>query len=74
MEQKDYDLSDQMTNYLANFCTTGNPNGAGLPLWNPTDGNSETRVLRLGQTQSQMCKPSMLKMVWTMLTNKNVGE
>ena len=33
MEQKDYALSDQMTDYLTNFAKSGNPNGDGLPLW-----------------------------------------
>jgi len=30
--------------------------------------------LRLGEKHTHMCKPSMLKMIGTMLTNKAVGE
>lgn len=33
--QGDYRLSQQMLDYWTNFAKTGNPNGAGLPLWKP---------------------------------------
>jgi carboxylesterase type B len=74
MEQKDYDLSDQMIAYLVNFCRTGDPNKAAkLPTW-IASGKGQNRVLRLGEKPTGMAKPSMLKMVKTMLTNKAVGE
>ena len=74
MEQKDYDLSEQMVSYLCNFVRTGNPNRSGkLPTWIASDKNQQ-KVLRLGQAKTHMCKPSVLKMVKTMLTNKAVGE
>ena len=73
MEKKDYALSAQMIGYLVNFCRTGNPNGAGLPQWVASDA-SQKKVLRLGEKKTHMCKPSMLKMIKTMLTNKAVGE
>ncbi len=31
--QKDYALSELMMDYLAAFCRTGDPNGAGRPVW-----------------------------------------
>ncbi|MBR4290941.1 MAG: carboxylesterase family protein [Oscillospiraceae bacterium] len=74
MEQKDYDLSGQMVNYLCNFAKTGDPNkAAALPTW-IASGKGQSRVLRLGEKPTAMGKPSMLKMVATMLTNKAVGE
>jgi carboxylesterase type B len=74
MEQKDYDLSHQMVAYLANFCRTGNPNKSGtLPTW-IASGKGQSRVLILGEKDTAMGKPSMLKMIHTMLTNKAVGE
>ena len=74
MEQKDYDLSEQMVSYLCNFARTGDPNKAAvLPTWIASDKNQK-RVLRLGEKKTHMCKPSMLKMIGTMLTNKAVGE
>ena len=74
MEQKDYDLSEQMVSYLCNFVKTGDPNKAAvLPTW-IASGAGQNRVLRLGEKPTHMCKPSMLKMIKTMLTNKAVGE
>ena len=74
MEQKDYDLSEQMVSYLCNFVTTGNPNKTGeLPQW-VASCKGQKQVMILGEKPSAMGKPSMLKMIHTMLTNKAVGE
>ena len=74
MEQKDYDLSQQMTDYLCNFATNGDPNKAAqLPTWIASD-RTQKRVLILGEKPTGMRKPNMLKMIHTMLTNKAVGE
>ena len=74
MEQKDYDLSAQMVNYLMNFCRKGDPNKSSvLPTW-IASGNGQNRVLMLREKDTHMGKPSMLKMIGTMLTNKAVGE
>ena len=73
MEQKDYQLSAEMVGYLVNFCRTGDPNGAGLPRWEPA-GKQQKAVMRLGENVTGMGKPSLLKMIGTMLTNKAVGE
>ena len=74
MEQKDFCLSEQMVSYLCNFAKTGNPNHSGeLPTWIASDKNQK-RVLRLGEGDTRMGKASMLKLTWTLLTNKAVGE
>ena len=74
MEQKDYDLSEQMVSYLCNFVKNGDPNKAAqLPTW-IASGRGQGRVLCLGEKDTAMGKPNMLKMVHTMLTNKAVGE
>jgi para-nitrobenzyl esterase len=74
MEQKDFDLSEQMVSYLCNFARTGDPNKAALlPTW-IASGRGQGRVLCLGEKDTGMGKPNMLKMVHTMLTNKAVGE
>ena len=73
MTEKDYNLSAQMVGYLVNFCRTGNPNGQGLPRWQTTTENPKA-VMVLGEGETGMAKPSMGKMILTMLTNKAVGE
>ena len=70
MEKKDYDLSEQMIRYLCNFVRSGDPNSADLPRWDAAG----KKVMLLGEKDSQMGNPSTLKLVYTMLTNKAVGE
>ena len=74
MEDKDFALSDQMTDYLCSFARTGDPNmAARLPTWIASD-RSQKRVLCMGEKDTQMGKPNLLKLIITMLTNKAVGE
>ena len=74
MEEKDRELSSQMVRYLCNFVRSGDPNKAAqLPTW-IASGKGQNRVLILGDKDTHMGRPSMLKMVHTMLTNKAVGE
>lgn len=41
----DYELSEQMLDYWCNFMRTGNPNGEGVPDWNPwTEEGQEVMV------------------------------
>ena len=69
-EEKDRELSDLMVRYLCNFAKKGNPNGSGNPEW-VTAGD---RSMIMGEKKAHMGKPSTLKQVYTMLTNKAVGE
>ena len=69
-EEKDWELSDLMVRYLCNFAKKGNPNGPGSPEW-VTAGN---RSMIMGEKKAHMGNPSTLKQVYTMLTNKAVGE
>ena len=73
MTDHDYAVSDQMAEYLCNFAKTGDPNGAGLPVWEAS-APKDKRVMTVGEGESRMAKPSLLKMIKTMLTNKAVGE
>ncbi len=42
--QEEHELEKKMSGYWVNFAKTGNPNGPGLPLWNPFK-TSESAVL-----------------------------
>ena len=69
-EGADQDLSDRMVRYLCNFAKNGNPNGGGNPEWVACG----ERAMILGDKKPRMGKPSALKQIVTMLTNKSVGE
>ena len=70
MEEKDYSLSEQMTDYLTNFAKSGDPNGSGLPLWMP----SKSGTLRIGEGETAMGKVSRIKLWYNMFTSKSSGE
>ena len=70
-EQKDYDLSDAMTDYLTNFAKTGNPNQGKHPAEWVAAG---PKAMCMGEKKPHMGKPNMLKLAYIMLTNKAVGE
>ena len=73
-EEKDYAVSEQMVSYLCNFARSGNPNQAGtLPAWEAS-APQQKKVLMIGEGETRMAKPGLLKMIITMLTNKAVGE
>ena len=73
MEDKDRELSSTMVDYLVSFAKNGNPNRDGLPLWNSAQ-EAKSKVLGLGEKETKMRKPNTLKLIYTMLTNKAVGE
>ena len=63
-----------IADYLCNFARTGNPNHMGkLPVWIASD-KSQPRVMRLGGKSTRMGKPAAVKLIYTMLTTKPVGE
>ena len=72
MEQKDYELSDEMSSYLCNFVQNGDPNGENLATWDLT--SEANKSLLVGENPTKMGKPNMLRLTGIMFTNKAVGE
>ena len=70
MTQKDYALSDRMTEYLTNFAKTGDPNGDGLAAWEPAGKGT----MRMGEGEPGMCKISQIKLWYNMFSNRSSGE
>ena len=73
MEEKDYQLSDEMVQYLCSFAADGDPNESGLARWNPT-GKGQKQVMMVGEEASRMGNPPLMKLIRIMLANKAVGE
>lgn len=72
MEQKDYEVSNEMTTYLCNFAKKGNPNGENQSYW-MTQKDSKN-VMCFGEGNTRMDKPSLMKLTGIMFTHKSVGE
>ena len=69
-EQKDYDLAEEMTDYLTAFAKTGKPNCEGGAQWKC----DAKRPLTFSDSETQHAKPSKLKLWYTMFTNSAPGE
>ncbi|PWY65399.1 alpha/beta-hydrolase [Aspergillus eucalypticola CBS 122712] len=46
---KDYAIADRMSDYWVNFIKSGNPNGPGLPKWEPSTQEAK-KIMYLGNT------------------------
>ena len=49
------------------------PNGGGAPMWEAANPIKK-QVMRLGEKPARMARVSKLKLIYTMFTNKAVGE
>ncbi len=71
--EHDYKISDFMATALCNFAKCGNPNGDCVSGWEATTKNQKNMML-MGEKMPHMGKPNLLKLWYTLLTNKAVGE
>lgn len=67
---RDYEVSRQMLDYLANFSRTGNPNDSSLPYWNKTDKKNH-KVLCFNMRNTKMGRPSYIKLIKNMFMKGN---
>ncbi len=65
--KRDHEASEQLISCLANFAKTGDPNGAGLPVWK-RGGRLRTRVLRFAEKGTKMGHAHYGTMIKNMLT------
>ncbi len=56
--ERDYEVSAPMTNYLANFARSGDPNGPGLPTWE----EGGRKVLRFSGEKTAMARVPYLRL------------
>ena len=63
---RDREVSEQMLDYLANFCSNGDPNGTSLPVWEKTE-RKQHKVLCFRQEETGMGKASYFKLTRNML-------
>ena len=68
--EKDYKLSEEMTDRLCAFAKTSDPNADGYVKWNI----GGARALVMGDNDTTEANPSSLKLWVTMFTNKAPGE
>ena len=74
MEDKDYAVSEQMVSSLCNFARTCDPNSdCDFHNWKAS-ASQEKKVMMTDEDETRIAKPSLLKMIKTMLINKAVGE
>ncbi len=48
--EADHKLADMMSSYWANFIATGDPNGKGLPAWQPYSAKNDGHAMVFGDT------------------------
>ena len=65
--QRDYEVSKEMMDYLANFVRSGNPNGAGLPQWDAMNAK-QNKVLCFRPKITEMGHPSYFKLTFNLFS------
>jgi para-nitrobenzyl esterase len=58
----DLKLADEMSSYWANFARTGNPNGAGLPVWQAHEVGASERAIVLDAEPSSESLPAKARL------------
>lgn len=59
--EDDYAISELFLSYYANFCKTGDPNGEGLPQWDPITGAEVAPVMQIDVKSEQVADAEVEK-------------
>lgn len=70
-QQQDYDVQQLMSSYWIQFIKAGNPNGNGLPQWNPYN-KTEGAILEIDSTT--ILKPALFKNEFDLLEKLGSGK
>ena len=62
IETGDRKVADQMSSYYVNFARSGNPNGRGLPKWQPHRAGASERAIILDATPKSEQLPSRARL------------
>ena len=65
---RDYEASEQLVTYLANFAKSGDPNGAGLPVWEKAGHGLRAHVLHIAPKGTKMGHAHYFTLLKNMLT------
>ena len=63
-EEVDFRISENMIQYVSNFVKNGDPNGTGLPKWEPVTQKQQL-CLHLGDQVPEMMAPDIQKLYET---------
>ena len=69
----DYNLGDLMSDYLVNFATNGDPNGALLPLWVPSGDQAAYSYMELSNPVSERTLDEAKTAFWDSWCNEFFG-
>lgn len=66
--ERDREAARELASYIANFARGGDPNGAGLPVWNAAGGAPTAPVLKIGAKGTKMSHVNYLKLTYNFIT------
>ena len=69
----DYNLGELMSDYLVNFATNGDPNGALLPLWVPNSDQAAYSYMELSNPVSERTLDEAKTAFWDSWCNEFFG-
>lgn len=73
-QEEDYAISRLFLSYYANFCKFGNPNGEGLPVWEPINGQLDAAPVMQIDVQSGCTRSAELEHAYRTLEKAHLAR